>query len=1305
MKLTIEQALQRAVEAHKAGKLQDAESLYRAILQTQPKHPDANHNLGVLAVSLNNTEAALPLFQIALEANPNQGQFWLSYLDALFKEKQFDNARNLLEQGKKRGLSGEKVDLLEAQLVQLDIYFKSRKTEPNKLSKAVELRETGKYHEAQNWLTKFLEIEPTDAEGWSLLSQLFLLDKKDAESERVLSMAISINAELPSIYRNQARLLLKNSKPAEALLKAQSGLEKSTEDPESLIVLAACLGANQRDSEALHLIEKALKARPNYAEAFVNKGLVRLRAKNTSGAIEDFEKACDLKPHLTQIWELLGTLRYQNRNLSGAIEALKKAQALEPDNVNRMINLGEFLRQDQRIGEAIAILKEATEKAPENADAWINLGTALQQDNKIENAQAAYKKALAINPNSAEVCNNLGSIAKGTKNWESARKYFEQAITIKSDLAEVHSNLGVTLQELGRLEDAETSYKQAIAIKPEFASAHYNLGITLQELGRLEDAEASYKKAIAIKPEYAEAHYNLGNILQELSRLEDAEASYKKAIAIKPEFAEAHSNLGITLKEFGRLEDAKGSFKKAIAIKPEYAAAHYNLGNTLKELGRLEDAEASYKKAIVFKPEYAAAHSNLGNTLKELGRLEDAETSYKKAISINPDLAEAHSNLGNTLQELGRLEDAEESFKKAIATKPEFAEAHYNLGNTLKELGRLEDAEASYSKAIVFKPEYAAAHSNLGITLQELGRLEDAEESFKKAIAIKPDFAEAHSNLGNTLKQLGRLEDALVAVTISIKIKHTAQAKSLFIDLTKKIGIQTWDPSLSQLVITALLEPWGRPSDVMPFAMRLLSKDREFSQILNQSKNDIDGAQLDESLLSSISEKEFDCSPLMQAMLASTPIADAQFEKVFTNLRAHQLKVASSLKMKEDKSDDVAALYCLIAQQCFINEYVYFQNTDEIDSSQNLRDLLSKALEEDQNIPLAWVIAVACYFPLYSIAGAEKLLHKNYSSNINSILIQQIQEPLEELKLRKAIRNLTSIENEVSLKVQSQYEENPYPRWTRLPKESSKKYLNSYIQSKFPFADFQRLDGDRNPEILIAGCGTGQHSIGSSLLIKGAKILAVDLSMASLSYAKRKTAELDIDSIEYAQADLLKLNSLGRTFDVIESSGVLHHLENPFDGWKVLLSLLRPYGLMKLGFYSELARRDIVRVRNLISSAGIGSSSQDIRGYRKHLLGLKNSENYGYVTTSTDFFSTSACRDLLFHVQEHRMNLRTISKFIKDQNLTFLGFEIDSSVIQAYKKRFLNDMSATKLEQWHTFEEENPDTFIGMYQFYVQRKY
>ena len=413
----------------------------------------------------------------------------------------------ILEQEKKRGLVEENVEVPKTQLVLAGNNLKSKKTEANKFSEAIELRETGRYQEAQDLLTKILEVEPTDAEGWSLLSQLFLLDKKDAEAEKALATAILINPNLPSIYRNQSRLLLKNSKPEEALLKAQSGYEISTYDTESWLVLAAGLIANQRDLEAHALIEKALKARPNYAEALANRALISLKAKNISGAIEDFEKAVALKPHLTQIWELLGTLRYQNKNLSGAIEALKKAQALEPDNVNHMVNLGEFLRQDQRIEEAIAILEEATEKSPENANAWINLGTALQQNNKIEDSQIAYKKALVINPNSAEVCNNLGSIAKDTKDWESARKYFEQAIIIKPDLAEAHSNLGTTLHELGRLAEAETSYKKAIVIKPDYAEAYYDLGLVLKELGRLEHAETSYAQAVRLKPNFIKARH------------------------------------------------------------------------------------------------------------------------------------------------------------------------------------------------------------------------------------------------------------------------------------------------------------------------------------------------------------------------------------------------------------------------------------------------------------------------------------------------------------------------------------------------------------------------------------------------------------------------------------------------------------------------------------------------------------------------------------------------------------------------------------------------------------------------------
>ena len=148
--LTIEQALQKGVVAHKAGKLQDAERFYRAILQSQPNHPDANHNLGVLAVSVNKTDAALPLFKTALEANPKIEQFWLSYIDALIKEKQFENAKQVIAQGRKLGWVGDKVNILERTLgvsVVNKAYIESGSDE---LAPSIKFREAGKFEEAKN---------------------------------------------------------------------------------------------------------------------------------------------------------------------------------------------------------------------------------------------------------------------------------------------------------------------------------------------------------------------------------------------------------------------------------------------------------------------------------------------------------------------------------------------------------------------------------------------------------------------------------------------------------------------------------------------------------------------------------------------------------------------------------------------------------------------------------------------------------------------------------------------------------------------------------------------------------------------------------------------------------------------------------------------------------------------------------------------------------------------------------------------------------------------------------------------------
>src|SRR5262249_6747876 len=159
----------------------------------------------------------------------------------------------------------------------------------------------------------------------------------------------------------------------------------------------------------------------------------------------------------------------------------------------------------------------------------------------------------------------------------------------------------------------------------------------------------------------------------------------------------------------------------------------------------------------------------------------------------------------------------------------------------------------------------------------------------------------------------------------------------------------------------------------------------------------------------------------------------------------------------------------------------------------------------------------------------------------NDLLVQQISEPRAERELRPVVPRISAIDDEVSRLVRGQYEENPYPRWVKTAPVARPKPVNRYLRNACPFA-VRNLEGRADVDILVAGCGTGRQSIEVAQRFAGARVLAIDLSLASLCYAKRKTRELGLQNIEYAQADILQLRAIGRTFDMIETIGVLHHL-------------------------------------------------------------------------------------------------------------------------------------------------------------------
>jgi len=321
---------------------------------------------------------------------------------------------------------------------------------------------------------------------------------------------------------------------------------------------------------------------------------------------------------------------------------------------------------------------------------------------------------------------------------------------------------------------------------------------------------------------------------------------------------------------------------------------------------------------------------------------------------------------------------------------------------------------------------------------------------------------------------------------------------------------------------------------------------------------------------------------------------------------------------------------------------------------------------------------------------------------VDALLTQQVREPRDETLARSSIPRLTPIDDETSRLVQAQYEQNPYPRWAAAGEPPRYESIDALMQREHPRAPFRRT-GKTDLDILIAGCGTGQHSIDVARQFERSRVLAVDLSTASLAYATTRARVLGVVNVEHAQADILQLGTIGRTFDMIQAGGVLHHTRDPWAGWQVLLSLLRPNGAMYIALYSALGRRDIVAARQFIAQRGYDSMPADIRACRQALMAQPAGTPLRNAALFNDFFTTSECRDLLFHVQEHRMRLPEIKDFLAANDLTFLGFDLKARVLQQYAARFPEDEAMTDLDHWHAFEQDSPYTFASMYRFWVQK--
>ena len=694
------------------------------------------------------------------------------------------------------------------------------------------------------------------------------------------------------------------------------------------------------------------------------------------------------------------------------------------------------------------------------------------------------------------------------------------------------------------------------------------------------------------------------------------------------------------------------------------------------------------------------------------GRLDQAEAAYRQILETGPGHPDALQLLAAIAHQTGRNDAALELIDDAIAARPLHPGYHAQRGRVLYALGRLDEAVAGCRKALALEPGHTGALCGLGNALKLQGRLAESVDCYRRALALAPDFVEAQANLGNALYVLGHADAALACYARAIARVETPELRVAFAECLRGATFDGADgggdgdagsgnlADVRRFAIRALSEPWMRPADLAPACIRLILQDPVTGACVARASRAWPERLPAALLFGTAGLAAVSGDRLLRTLLENAQACDLALERFLTMAR---LAMLDAVEDDADAAGDELAFRCALASQCHINDYVFATTDAESGRAGVLRDRLLQALQRDSDIPPASVALLAAYFPLATLPGIETLLARPWPEDFAALLARQVAEPREERSLRERVPRLTPIDDGISQQVRRQYEESPYPRWVKAPPVGGARTIESHLRSLFPLASFRPIDESRGVDILVAGCGTGQESIETARQFPHARVLAIDLSLASLGYAERKARELGLQNLEHAQADILRFDSIDRSFDVIACTGVLHHLADPLAGWRTLLSRLHPGGFMRIGLYSARAREVVVEARRFIAERGYLPTAEGIRRARQDLMAADGGASFAQLAQLRDFYVAGECRDLLFHVQEHRYALPQVRDMLAALDLRFLGFLLAPRVAVRYAQRHPADAAMTDLDAWSGFEAEFPDAFAGMYVFWVQR--
>ena len=403
---------------------------------------------------------------------------------------------------------------------------------------------------------------------------------------------------------------------------------------------------------------KALIINPQFALAYLNRGLAYFSQGDYQRAIDDYNKALKINPQSALAYSNRGLAYLSRGDYQQAIDDFNQVLKIDPQFANAYLNRGIAYLARRDYQQAIDDFNRVLKIDPQFANAYLNRGSAYDEQGDYQQAIDDYNRALKINPQSANAYLNRGTAYQKQGNYQQAIDDYNQALKINPQSALPYSNRGAAYFKQRDYQRAIDDFNQVIQTNPQLAIPYMNRGVAYKEQG-------NYQRAID---------------------------DYNRALKINPQFAEGYSNRGLAYKKQGNYQQAIDDQNQALKINPQFAEAYSIRGETYHKQENYTAALNNYQQALDKNEKHLPAIANIGLIQYEQGSIDEAIRQWQQAVKIDPNRPEPKIALAVALYVRGERKKAFKMAKAALKLDRQFAELEH-LKKNLWGKRMLADAE------------------------------------------------------------------------------------------------------------------------------------------------------------------------------------------------------------------------------------------------------------------------------------------------------------------------------------------------------------------------------------------------------------------------------------------------------------------------------------------------------------------------------------------------------------------------------------------------------------------------------------